>query len=190
MSAPELILYVVWLMWAISWVAAAGWSAKTIKRPPVAGEIRYRFATLAGYAFLFVLYTGYLHGPLRLWTTSHRTGWTMVGLTLLCFAFAWWARVHLGTLWSSRVTRKSDHRIVDSGPYRIVRHPIYTALIVAAFCLAVTKGTLPAFLGAGLLAYGYWLKAKIEEDFLRAELGADAYESYSARVGMLVPFIH
>ena len=189
MSAAELIIYAIWLLWAISWIAASGWATKTLKRSSSGQERRYRVVTLAGFVVLFFLYTGYLHGPLRLWTASHQTGWIMVALTLLSFAFAWWARIHLGTLWSSRVTRKTDHRIVDTGPYRIVRHPIYTALITAALWLAVVKGTIPAFAGAFLIAYGYWLKAKVEEQFLSAELGADTYQSYRARVGMLVPFV-
>jgi protein-S-isoprenylcysteine O-methyltransferase Ste14 len=111
----------------------------------------------------------------------------MVLLCLIGFGFAWWARLHLGQLWSAFVTRKSDHHIIDTGPYRIVRHPIYTGIILAAMALAVVKGTVLAIAGALLVMLGFWVKARLEEGFLRQQLGAEAYDSYRRRVPMLVP---
>jgi protein-S-isoprenylcysteine O-methyltransferase Ste14 len=55
----------------------------------------------------------------------------LVGATVSGFAFSWWARIVLGRLWSSGVTRKTDHRIVTTGPYKVVRHPIYSGIIIA-----------------------------------------------------------
>jgi protein-S-isoprenylcysteine O-methyltransferase Ste14 len=104
------------------------------------------------------------------------------------FLFAWWARIYLGRLWSGSITRKEGHNVVDTGPYGIVRHPIYTGIIAAAIATAVAIGGLHAILGAVLLIAGYWLKARLEERFLRAELGAETYDSYRRRVPMLVPF--
>ena len=54
-------------------------------------------------------------------------------------------RIHLGALWSGSITRKADHRIVDTGPYGVVRHPIYTGLIAAAIAMAAVKATPVAF---------------------------------------------
>ena len=71
----------------------------------------------------------------------------MVLLCVMGFGFAWWARLHLGQLWSAFVTRKAGHRIVDTGPYGIVRHPIYTGIIAAAIALALVKGTVIALAG-------------------------------------------
>ena len=75
----------------------------------------------------------------------------------------------------------------DTGPYGIVRHPIYTGIIVATIAVAMVKGTLVAVAGA-LMHLGYWIKAQLEEGFLREQLGAEAYDSYRRRVPMLVPF--
>jgi protein-S-isoprenylcysteine O-methyltransferase Ste14 len=86
------------------------------------------------------------------------------------------------------VTRKADHRIVDTGPYGIVRHPIYTGIILSVFATAAFKGTGVAFLGAAIMTVGFWIKARLEERFLRQELGAETYDSYRRRVPMLVPF--
>jgi protein-S-isoprenylcysteine O-methyltransferase Ste14 len=70
-----------------------------------------------------------------------------------------------------------------------VRHPIYTGLIGATLPTGATVATATALLGALLIAFGLWLKARMEEDFLTTELGADAYGLYRRRVPMLVPFL-
>ena len=85
--------------------------------------------------------------------------------------------------------RKENHHVVDSGPYALVRHPIYTGLIAAIAATAAAQATVTCLLGAALIAFGLWLKARVEEDFLTAELGADAYGAYRRRVPMLVPFL-
>jgi protein-S-isoprenylcysteine O-methyltransferase Ste14 len=104
-------------------------------------------------------------------------------------AFAWWARLHLGRLWSARITRKSDHRVVESGPYGVVRHPIYSGLLLSLLATAAAKGTLLGVGGFVLLLIGIFMKARLEERWLGAELGAEEYASYRRRVPMLVPFV-
>jgi len=104
-------------------------------------------------------------------------------------AFTWWGRVHLGRLWSSAITRKEGHRVIDTGPYGLVRHPIYTGLIGAMLATGIAVATATALLGTVLIAFGLWQKARMEEGFLTAELGADAYGPYCRRVPMLVPFL-
>ena len=69
-----------------------------------------------------------------------------------------------------------------------MRHPIYTGMILAIFATAVAQATVTGCLGAALIGFGFWIKARIEERFLTAELG-DAYDSYVGRVPMLIPFI-
>ncbi|HVY84389.1 MAG TPA: isoprenylcysteine carboxylmethyltransferase family protein, partial [Caulobacterales bacterium] len=102
-------------------------------------------------------------------------------------AFAWWARVTLGALWSGNVTRKEDHRIVDTGPYGVVRHPIYTGILLGVWGTALFLGRWETLLGALLMTIGFWLKAKLEESFLVAGLGEAAYADYKRRVPMLLP---
>lgn len=124
-----------------------------------------------------------------LWRLPFALQWVFVAICAGGIAFAWWARIHLGRLWSSTVTQKEGHRLVDSGPYAIVRHPIYTGLIAAAIAMAAVKATPLAALGCVLLVFAYLAKGGLEERFLREELGAAAYDDYSRRVPMLIPFV-
>ena len=95
---------------------------------------------------------------------------------------------HLGTLWSARVTSKADHRIVDTGPYGIVRHPIYTGILIAIYAGLLTMPGLLNIAGGAVLTVAFVIKARLEERFLSDELGAEAYGEYRSRVPMLVPF--
>ena len=124
----------------------------------------------------------------RLWVTPDAIGWWLFGVAAIGVLFMWWARIHLGVLWSGSVTRKDDHKIVDTGPYRIVRHPIYTGLLIGALAVALLLGTVNGFAGFALLWIGFFIKARLEERFLRQGLGAEPYDAYAARVPMLVPF--
>lgn len=186
---PERACYAIWIAWALSRWAAAIWSSRAASRASVAEQLPYRLLTIAGFFLLFGANTrrGY-HGPLRLWSLPTGAAWVMAALCIAGFAFAWWARLHLGRLWSAFVTRKADHRIIDTGPYGIVRHPIYAGIILAALALAIVKDTVYAVAGALLATLGFWIKARLEEGFLREQLGADAYDAYRRRVPMLLPF--
>jgi protein-S-isoprenylcysteine O-methyltransferase Ste14 len=96
--------------------------------------------------------------------------------------------LHLGRLWSARITRKAEHVVVDSGPYAIVRHPSYSGLLLSLAATAAAKGTVLGIAGFLVTSIGIWLKARLEERWLSAELGADAYGAYRRRVPMLLPF--
>jgi protein-S-isoprenylcysteine O-methyltransferase Ste14 len=194
---PRTLTYVLatldlWLVWAISWFVAAIWSRRTVGRPTgLAGSAHY-VPTLFGAWLIFGpamaprvrLAVGWLGA--RYWTLPAAAGWLLFAATLASFAFAWWARLYLGSLWSGSITFKEGHRVVDTGPYRLVRHPIYTGIIAASVIMAGELATPAAFLGAAVMALGWWMKARVEEGFLIGELGA-AYDDYRRRTPMLVP---
>ncbi len=185
---PESACYAIWIAWALSWLLAAGWSSHAESRAGIAQQLPYRFLNIAGFVLLFAFNTHRYHRPLRLWTLPDSAGWALALLCIIGLGFAWWARIHLGRLWSAFVTKKTDHHLIETGPYGIVRHPIYTGIILAALAVAVLKGTVLALAGALIAALGFWIKARLEEGFLREQLGVEAYDSYRRRVPMLVPF--
>ncbi len=183
---PSEVFAVIWIGWVVSWLVAAFWSARTEKRAAGWDVWISRGLTLAG-AVLLLHATRRMLSETRLWHVGYAGAFALAGATLAGLLFAWWARIHLGRLWSGAVSRKQDHRVIDSGPYGLVRHPIYTGLIVAVLATAAAQATVSGLFGALLIASGFWLKARAEERFLTAELGADAYGGYRRRVPMLVP---
>ena len=184
---PGIFIISIWIGWALSWVAAAGWSNRTESRPPIGPEIRYRLLMGIGSVIMFVPAHGY-EGSLRLWHVGWTGAWVCVVLVGAGVAIAWWARWYLGRLWSARITRKAEHKVVDSGPYALVRHPIYSGLLLSLSATAAAKGTVPGIAGFIILLLGIWSKARLEERWLTEQLGAEAYENYRRRVPMLLPF--
>jgi protein-S-isoprenylcysteine O-methyltransferase Ste14 len=182
---PGFVLNVLWLLWLLSWLAASFWAERPATRPPLRDELVYRTLTVVGAALIFwqVERVDVLG---QLWVTIPVLGWLSVIPAVAGFGFAWRARLHLGTLWSSSVTRKDDHKIIDSGPYGMVRHPIYTGLLLALYATALDHGTLFALVGVLVLTIAFFVKARLEERFLSAELGP-GYGQYERRVPMLVP---
>jgi protein-S-isoprenylcysteine O-methyltransferase Ste14 len=183
---PGELFILAWVAWAVSWVAAAAWSRQVRKQIPVRDMLTYRLPIIIG-AVLLWHRTGEFLGAPRLWHVGLNGAYALVGVQVAGFLFAWWARIYLGPLWSGAVTIKEDHRVVDTGPYALVRHPIYTGLITATLATAAAIATWPALAGCVLVTLGIWIKARIEERFLAAELGQNEYGAYRRRVPMLVP---
>ncbi len=187
MGTPEVALRILWFVWWITWLAAAAWSDRAVKRPPRRSQIIYRLLAAAGAILLFGLYRHDPRAEGLMWQTPLAIAWAMVAIAGTGLLFTWWARIHLGRLWSSSVGRKADHRVVDTGPYGLVRHPIYSGITLASIATAALRGTAAAWLGAAVMTLGWYVKARMEEGFLRDELGADAYDAYARRVPMLIP---
>lgn len=185
---PYLATVVLWWAWIVSWWAAAFWRDRAVKRPPVTGEILYRVFVIAGAVLMFSFFWPG-SSTWMAWTPGPVMQWAMALLVAAGLLFTWWARITLGRLWSSSVTRKAEHHVVDTGPYALVRHPIYTGVILAQIATAAQSGSLQALAGAAVAIVGWCIKARLEESFLRVELDRDAYDAYARRVPMLVPFL-
>ncbi len=185
---PGMLFLIAWIGWAVSWVAAAAWSGRTEKRAATREVWLYRAIILAG-AILSGHWATVALGAGRIWHVSYDGAYLLAAATFAGILFAWSARIHLGRLWSWAVTLKEGHHLVESGPYALVRHPIYTGLLGAVLATAIVQGTAPALAGFVLLAVGTWMKARVEEQFLAAELGPETYAAYRRRVPMLLPFL-
>jgi protein-S-isoprenylcysteine O-methyltransferase Ste14 len=185
---PSALLELIWIVWLASWVAASFWSGRTQRRIGTVETWTYRAAMIVG-GILLVPWTTPVLGEKPLWEVDYRGAYVLAGVMAVGLLFTWSARIYLGKLWSSAITRKEGHRIVDTGPYALVRHPIYSGLILALIATAVAEGRVTGLIGAALVIFGLWLKGRSEERFLTVELGADAYASYCSRVPMLVPFL-
>jgi protein-S-isoprenylcysteine O-methyltransferase Ste14 len=184
---PTSLLAIIWLLWLASWVGASFWSGQTRKHVTVIKTSRYHALIVLG-AILFTPWTSRLLGEKPFWSPGATGVYLLTVVTLAGIAFTWWARIHLGRFWSNAITHKEGHKVIDTGPYGMVRHPIYTGLILGMIATGIAVGTVSAVLGAILISLGMAWKAKMEEVFLGQELGPD-YVTYRQRVPMIIPFL-
>ena len=166
---PSEAFQVIWIGWVIGWVAVSLWSGRTQKRDTTYETWIYRAVIFVG-AILIAPWTAQVLGEKPTWQVGNYGAYAIVGVMLLGLALTWWARIELGHLWSSAITYKEKHRLVDTGPYALVRHPIYTGIVIALVATAATEATIVALLGATFITIGLWVKAHAEERFLSAEL--------------------
>jgi protein-S-isoprenylcysteine O-methyltransferase Ste14 len=114
--------------------------------------------------------------------------WIGAAVTAGGLLFAVWARSHLGKNWSQAVTVKEGHELITSGPYALVRHPIYTGLLLGFVGSAVARGEWRGLVAVALVFGALWNKLRLEEKWMRAHFG-ESYEAYSRHVAALVPYI-
>jgi protein-S-isoprenylcysteine O-methyltransferase Ste14 len=185
---PTQLLALIWIAWLVSWAVGSFFSGRTEKRVMTGDSLAFHLPIIVG-AVLMTPWTAQILGERPLWNVGKGGIYLLEGLTVAGTLFTWWARIHLGRFWSNAITRKEGHRVIDTGPYGLVRHPIYTGLIGAMLATGIAIGTITALLGTLLITFGLWRKARMEEGFLTTELGADAYGAYCRRVPMLIPFL-
>jgi protein-S-isoprenylcysteine O-methyltransferase Ste14 len=187
-AKPNEAFELIWIGWFMSWMTASFWSGRTEKRAARRETWIYRTATFIG-AVLMMPWTAQIMEDKRIWEVSTSIACVLMAVIFLGLLVTWLARIHLGRLWSSAITRKERHRVINTGPYALVRHPIYAGIITAVVATAAIEATLAALVGATLVCSALWLKARAEERFLMVELGPDDYKSYCRRVPMLIPFL-
>jgi protein-S-isoprenylcysteine O-methyltransferase Ste14 len=111
-----------------------------------------------------------------------------LGLAICGIGLSIWARLILGENWSSFPSIKQNHRLIVTGPYRLVRHPIYSGLLIALLGSALQYGLIRSFLALLTCAIGLYLKVSAEEEFMVQRFG-EAYLRYRRNVNALVPFL-
>lgn len=181
MHAVDIVIGLGWAVFWIYWLAAS----VGVK----AG--RTRWARFAGFRVAMILAVLLL---LRLRVLKGRavTGdpWLQViGLVifLLGLALAVWARIYIGRNWGMPMSEKADPELVTTGPYRTVRHPIYSGIILAM--VGTTIAVSLYWLVAVVLLGAYFLYSAVMEERYMAGLFPDAYPGYKQSTKMLIPFI-
>jgi protein-S-isoprenylcysteine O-methyltransferase Ste14 len=177
-----------WILAGLYWVVS-GISLKPVARRERSGPRAAHVAVMI-LACVLLFNSRASLGPLaaRFVPGGNWIQWMGFALTAAGCAFAVWSRVLLGGNWSATVTLKQGHELVRSGPYALVRHPIYAGFLVAVFGTALVVGEMRALL-AFAIAFAAWLeKARREERFLRDEFDGE-YVEYSRSVKRLIPFI-
>ena len=176
-----------WMIFAAWWLV----SALRVKTP---AERQSRWSALAhripvGLGWFLLAYQG-LPPPMNL-VLMPRTDWVRIIGVVVCVLGLYvtlWARRTLAGNWSSDVTFKQSHELVKTGPYRFVRHPIYTGLLVMCLGSAIEIGRLHCFLSLVVVGIGFWIKLKQEESIMLRHF-PNEYPVYQKQVKALVPFV-
>ena len=171
--------FAIWLLWALR-------GKRTQQRESARSRLSYTVLTVAAF---WLMFSGDVaqSGCARVSTQS------IPGLRLSVLRSRWRAwRLRSGrapisaTNWSSAVTVKVGHELVRSGPYRWVRHPIYSGMILAMLGTALVRHQVRGLIAVVLLYAGFKIKSKIEEQTMAATFGAE-YAEYASTTGAIVP---
>jgi protein-S-isoprenylcysteine O-methyltransferase Ste14 len=186
MIRAGMIVDLCWAMLGVYWLI----SASGTKKVAVNENSGLRLLRLAIIVCLFVLLgTNWLRiGPLawRFVPPDPSISWVGVLLTAMGVALAIWARWRLGRNWSDKVVLKVDHELVRSGPYRFLRHPIYTGILMALTGTALMIGEWRGVVAVILMGMNYYIKATREERILAASFG-EAFAEHKKRAGFFLP---
>jgi protein-S-isoprenylcysteine O-methyltransferase Ste14 len=181
-------LDIIWVAIGLVWLAGSLTSKKTVRSAPATFTVVHIILLIMAGLLLFtrwfeptVLGTQILPSNLGVYYTG-------LALAALGAAFAIWARLYLGRNWSGFVTVKQDHELIRSGPYALVRHPIYTGFLLAIFGTAIVEAQIRGFLAFVIFSIAWHFKARVEERFMVEQFGQQ-YEVYRCQVKGLIPYI-
>lgn len=177
-----------WVVLIVFWLVAARFTSRAVKRQSPWGRA---LTIVAGALPYFLLFTRAIRwGALgwRIIPASPSMTFAGVALTYAGVALAIWARAVLGKHWSGTVTIKEGHRLIRNGPYSVVRHPIYSGLILAVLGTALAVGELRGLAALAMILAVWLIKLRLEERFMMERFGGE-YEDYRRHTWALVPFV-
>jgi protein-S-isoprenylcysteine O-methyltransferase Ste14 len=178
----------VWIAFVVYWQIRAFGNKTTQRLEPAASRI------LRVVVFLIVivlLSTTRIPLPWlyrQLWPSGLWPFWIGASLTVAGLLFAVWAREHLGRNWSRSVTIKQDHELIVTGPYAVVRHPIYTGSLAGFIGMAIAIAQVRGVIVCVLVFLVFWAKLRLEEQWMRSQFG-QTYATYTHRTAALVPYL-
>ena len=183
---PQWLIRDLWAIFALYWLVSALNRKKTKRRESVVQRLLYMLPLLAAF---YVLYNGdLLQGWLgtRFLPHTELVQWLGVVIAAAGMAIACWARLHLGSNWSGVVTLKEGHELIRTGPYRTIRHPIYTGILLAFFGNVIQLGQVRGLIGLAVIWLSFYIKARREESFLVQEFGPK-FDEHVQHTGMFLP---
>ena len=177
-----------WLVFVVIWLLAAVSTKRTVYRESHSRRLRYWLLFVVA---CFLMINGRrLPYPLnlRIIPNAAPIAWTAEALCVAGLFVALWARMILGRNWSGMVTLKEKHELVESGPYRFVRHPIYTGMLAMFFATALVQRHLAGFVGVLMMFVSFWIKLGLEESLMLQQF-PERYAAYRQRTKRIIPFV-
>ena len=178
--------------WVVFWIY---WSFGAPRRRPSKRKVTRSFTVLnTGLLYLgfFLVWLGRsVPGSLGLLFVPQAIPIDVMGtvFAIIGVAFAIWSRQSLRNNWSGEVAITEGQQFMRSGPYAIVRHPIYAGMLLALLGTTLVSSTVGSLLGFVLAIISLWQKASMEEQFLIVEFG-EQYANYRREVKFLIPFLY
>lgn len=176
-----------WSVFIVVWLLAALFTKRTVYRESGARRMGYMLPIVIG---CWLLFRGNrFSDPFNI-RIIPRADVLLVFAAILCICglgFCFWARAVLGRNWSGTVTLKENHELIVRGPYRLVRHPIYTGLLAMALATAIQRGDIGGIVGLLLIFVSFWIKSSHEEAVMGKQF-PDQYPAYRVRVKRIIPF--
>ena len=184
----ELFFPVLWVFFFLYWQIKAANTKTTQRLEPAASRILRVVIFIVAIALLSITKIPLPFLYLHLWPAGLLPFWLGVAITIGGLLFSVWAREHLGSNWSRSVTIKQDHELITTGPYSMVRHPIYTGILIGFLGMAIAISQVRGFLVLVLIFLAFWLKLRMEEQWMHSQFGP-TYATYANRTAALVPYL-
>ena len=184
----QLFFPVVWIAFLFYWQIKAAGTKTTQRLEPAASRI---LRALTFLIVIILLSTTRIPLPWlyhQVWPSGLWSFWIGAAVTVAGLLFAVWARLHLGTNWSRSVTIKQAHELITTGPYSLVRHPIYTGILTGFLGTAIALSEVRGFIGLFLIFLVLWAKLRMEEEWMRSQFG-ETYAAYAYQTSALVPWL-
>jgi protein-S-isoprenylcysteine O-methyltransferase Ste14 len=176
----------LWLLFGVYWLVSALKRKKTKQRETVLQRFGYTLPLAVVFYLLYQRQPHYGWLDNRFFPAGPFGEWLGVFLTAAGIAVAFWARWHLGTNWSGVVTLKEGHELIRTGPYRTIRHPIYSGILLALLGTAITFGAVRGLFAMAIVWLSFYIKARREESFLNQEFGP-GFAEHKQHTGMFLP---
>jgi protein-S-isoprenylcysteine O-methyltransferase Ste14 len=176
----------LWVIFSLYWAIASRNSAETSHSESSLSTVFHQVVLGGAMLLLFIPVPG-----LTGWFLPHNFHFLVAGGAMIqaCFLLlAVWARRHLGRNWSAEVRIGVGHQLVRSGPYKFLRHPIYSAMLGMFLGTAIASSQYHALLGVAILILAYLRKSRLEDQIL-AQTFSREYEDYRRDTWALMPFV-
>jgi protein-S-isoprenylcysteine O-methyltransferase Ste14 len=187
-SLAKIIISASWGVFIVVWMLAALFAKRTVYRESAARRLRYILPILLGW---FLIFRGYRLGTPFNNDLLPETDAILAAAAILCvcgLGLCLWARAVLGRNWSGTVTLKENHELIVRGPYRLVRHPIYTALMAMLIATWMEQSHIAGMIGLLLTFISFWIKLGQEEEVMQQQFPRQ-YADYQERVKRIIPFV-
>jgi protein-S-isoprenylcysteine O-methyltransferase Ste14 len=176
----------LWVLFGLYWLVSAFDRKRTKRRESYVQRFLYVLPLLIAFVLLSGSGLGYGWLSNRFVPDTAATQAIGVLLTAAGVGIACWARYHLGANWSGVVTLKEGHELIRTGPYRAIRHPIYTGILLSLIGTAVATEEVRGLIAVAIAWLSFYVKARREESFLAQEFGTN-FSEHCRHTGMFLP---